>query len=208
MANLTKVAGVADADIEKIDGVAAADISKVGGITKAAAVTGPTVAVAIGEDGRTIYSSTAGFASGSWTLYTLQAGSIDYKDLTYGKQSDGTETWMAAAGNTTNQLVLSQMSLDTPVAMDTLEAPIRIRELRTLFWSETTVNMLVISMGELLTLLIGMVEDHWYLECLPVKRLIALRLITVSMILFLWLRPIGAVLPRARQAVMETQPIG
>ena len=42
MCNLTKVDGVANADIEKIDGVAAADIEKVSGVTKAAA--GPTPA--------------------------------------------------------------------------------------------------------------------------------------------------------------------
>ena len=115
MPNIIKIDGVADGDITKIDGVTAADIQKFGGVTKAPVLTGPTVAVAIGEDGRTIFSQTAGFASGSWTLYTLKGGSVDYKDLCYGKQSDGTETWMAAANNTTDNLAVSQIAIpDAP----------------------------------------------------------------------------------------------
>ena len=111
MGNLTKVSGVADADIVKIDGVAAADISKIGGITKAAAASGPSVAVCVGEDGAILYSTTAGFASGSWSYYAK--GGIDFKAVCYGKQSDGTETWAVAGNNTTKMLTLSQIAIPT-----------------------------------------------------------------------------------------------
>ena len=111
MGNLTKVSGVADADIEKIDGVAAADIEKVGGVTKAAAASGATVALCVGEDGAILYSTTAGFASGSWSYYAK--GGIDFKAVCYGKQSDGTETWAVAGNNTTKMLTLSQIAIPT-----------------------------------------------------------------------------------------------
>ena len=51
MPDLTKVSGVANADIDKIDGVAAADISKVSGVTKPSAVTTATRWIIAGDAG-------------------------------------------------------------------------------------------------------------------------------------------------------------
>ena len=111
MGNLTKVDGVAKADIEKIDGVAAADIEKVSGVTKAAA--GPTQASRwlVGGPSGKIYSTTTADGSSDWGVL-VDIGVEGGKSVAYGKDNEGNARWVYLAGTNASEINYISASAD------------------------------------------------------------------------------------------------
>lgn len=88
---VNKISGIAVSAIAKINGKAVADYTKIMGqtISSAPAVHSP-LWVAVG--GTKLVYSTDAIPTGSWTEVSL-AGIFSFKDLTFGKNASGTDTW-------------------------------------------------------------------------------------------------------------------
>ena len=114
MANLSKLSGVANADIEKIDGVAAADIEKVGGVTKPSAVVVASRWIIGGGSGK-IYSTTTADGSSGWAEL-VDIGTETGKSVAYGKDQLGNARWVYLAGTNAAEINYISASADLSVA--------------------------------------------------------------------------------------------
>ncbi len=124
MAELTKVTGVANADIVKIDGVAAADIQKVDGVDKAAATTTATRWLC-GTHGSTavngeIYTTTQADGASGWEFC------IDFSptlanfigDIVTGKDDVGNKRFICHGSHQNNEVHYASASLSTAELQD------------------------------------------------------------------------------------------
>ena len=90
---ISKFSGVSWDSIVKIDGVSKSGIAKVDGADAGAA--GPTVAVVSSQKNWTMVSTTAGFASGTWSSYQSNSRTGDkQRNVDYGLDSDGSGIWI------------------------------------------------------------------------------------------------------------------
>ena len=110
MPDLTKVSGVANADIDKIDGVAAADISKVSGVTKPSAVTTATRWIIAGDAGKLFHTTTAD-GSGGWEEL-VDLGANAHKSVAYGKDNEGNARWVVQAATNAEEINYASASAD------------------------------------------------------------------------------------------------
>ena len=110
MPDLTKVSGVANADIDKIDGVAAADISKVSGVTKPSAVTTATRWIIAGDAGKLFHTTTAD-GSGGWEEL-VDLGANSHKSVAYGKDNEGNARWVVQAATNAEEINYASASAD------------------------------------------------------------------------------------------------
>lgn len=114
MANLSKLSGIANADIEKIDGVAAADIEKVGGVTKPSAVAVASRWIVGGGSGK-IYSTTTADGSSGWAEL-VDIGTETGKSVAYGQDELGNARWVYLAGTNAAEVNYISASADLSIA--------------------------------------------------------------------------------------------
>ena len=103
MADIKEINSVADTSISTVSSIAKSSISKLNSVVMPAG--GPTVAVVSGDDNRVMISTTAGFASGTWSSYQSNGRDADkQRNIAYGKQPDGTETWVIVNDKTARNI--------------------------------------------------------------------------------------------------------
>ena len=108
MGNLTKVSGVANADIEKIDGVAAASIEKVSGVAKPSSAA--TKWIIAGDSGKLFVTTTAD-GSGGWEEL-VDLGTNEHKGVAYGKDELGQPRWVVQAATNAEEINYASASAD------------------------------------------------------------------------------------------------
>jgi len=114
MGNLTKVDGVANADIEKIDGVAAADIEKVSGVIKPSAAPQAGRWILAGPSGK-LYHTTTADGSGGWELL-VDLGSEAFRNVAIGQDQLGEKRWVAHAATNAAEINYISASADLTTA--------------------------------------------------------------------------------------------
>ena len=102
MPNISKVSGVAGADIDSVTGVAATNISKVSGVTKAAGAATATKWLAGATNGKVFKSAVANAGSGWAELVDLGGG--NGKSITIGQDSLGNKRWVLHRTSNTEEI--------------------------------------------------------------------------------------------------------
>ena len=89
---IEKINGQAAAEVEKINGQAAAEVEKINGQTLGEATPAVHSPMWVAVGGTKLAYSTDATPTGSWTEVSL-TGIFSFKDLTFGKNASGTDTW-------------------------------------------------------------------------------------------------------------------
>jgi hypothetical protein len=89
---IEKISDQPAAEVEKINGQAAADVEKINGQTLGEATPAVHSPMWVAVGGSKLAYSTDAIPTGSWTEISL-AGVFGFKDLTFGKNASGTDTW-------------------------------------------------------------------------------------------------------------------
>ena len=112
---IEKIDNIDSDDIEKINGIAVSSLEKMNGqeLSASPPVASTVCWVAVGADGRIMYSESATAASGSWNDndYTDPDGSTSANAVAFGKDNNGNEQWIIAWDKGNNLAAVATVSI-------------------------------------------------------------------------------------------------
>ena len=112
---IDKIDNIDSDDIEKINGIAVSSLEKMNGqdLSASAPVAATVCWVAVGVDGKIMYSESATAASGSWNDndYTEPDGTTNANAVAFGKDNNGNEQWIIAWDKGNNLAAVATVSI-------------------------------------------------------------------------------------------------
>jgi len=108
MADIKEINAVDDGNINAVNGIAKSNVAKLNNADMPAGAAGPTVAVVSCQKSWVMISTTAGFASGTWSSYQANSRTNDkQRNIAYGKLPDGTDCWAITMDKTARPIRVS-----------------------------------------------------------------------------------------------------